>query len=118
MNLYATGLDKSGISSLQKKVCATLKHLLPHKDLSFLRLDYLFLHFQKSADDTHDVSHLVSVLFLVKLITEQVVLLLENSHAGEAVQRFFKVCLRKSWKGVDWRDRVFCCINLQRSDFG
>ena len=56
-----------------------------------------FLHLQKSANNTPEVSYVVSVLLLVKLklIIEQVVLLLENSDAGQAVRKILQCVLEE-----------------------
>lgn len=61
----------------------------------------LFLQLQKSPNYASNVSYVVSVLLLVKLkfIIEQVMLLLENSDAGQAVRKNFQGVLEEVVEG-------------------
>lgn len=61
----------------------------------------LFLQLQKSPNYASNVSDVVSVLLLVKLkfIIEQVVLLLENSDAGQAVRKNLQGVLEEVVEG-------------------
>ena len=74
----------------------------------------LFLHLQKSANNTPDVSYVVSVLLLVKLklIIEQVVLLLENSDAGQAVRKILQCVLEEV---VERSGKARACVVLNDS---